>query len=76
MAVIHFIFCSHKHKAQPFVHKHIQVQIKAYAHFVSVSCLEMDIVALKTEGRQRTSDWEEERLQTELCVVIVVKDVS
>lgn len=46
--------------AQKDVHMHIQTYMKAYAHIVSVSCLEMET------GRP----------QTELCVVIVVKEVS
>lgn len=54
---------------------HIQAYIKAYAHIVSVSCLEIDIMAV--HGRQREEGGgETESLQTELCVVIVVKDVS
>lgn len=37
--------------AQKDIHMHIQAYMKAYAHIVSVSCLEMDIMAL--HGRQR-----------------------
>lgn len=57
---------------------HIQAYIKPYANIVSISCLEMDIMALLWKQREEggSSGWETERLQTELCVVIVVKDVS
>lgn len=39
---------------QRVVHMHIQAYIKAYAHIVSVFCLEMDIMAL--HGTQREEE--------------------
>lgn len=81
LSVMHFKFCTHTHTlaqtdAQTDVH--IQAYIKPYANIVSISCLEMDIMALLWKQREEggSSGWETERLQTELCVVIVVKDVS
>lgn len=57
LAVMHYIFYTHTHTdADLCAHMHIQAYIKAHAHIVSVSCLEMDIVALHgrrgQEGRR------------------------
>ena len=59
LSVMHFVLCTHTHThthtlAQTDAQKdvHIQAYIKPYANIVSISCLEMDIMALLWKQRE------------------------
>lgn len=60
LSVMHFIFCTHTHTlaqtdAQTDVH--IQAYIKPYANIVSISCLEMDLMALLWKQREEGGEF-------------------